>query len=693
MPGAPAVLALASLALALSALVGPSTVAAATVAPLPRSDYVVRPACTAPTPGRASCLVLGLTPRTAAARARVHRLATRSVPRTGLAKASECAAGYPSSCLTPQDLQSAYFPGESPRAPALEPQTIALVDAYNDPSAEADLNVYSTEFGLPVCTKANGCFKQVSENGSEAPSSLPFPKTKAELEAFAKGTTHQREEAEEAEGWALEIATDVEVAHAVCQNCHILLVEADSPEYADLDTAENTAAIHANEISDSWGGPEGGADDQAFNHPGVAIAAAAGDDGYLNWDQYATRDEPGSAYFQGADYPASSPHVISVGGTRLTLGASGAWQSESAWNSQGAGGSGCSGSLPAPAWQSQVSDWAQVGCGQRRASADVAADADPSSGVNVYDSIPYPYEEEGTKLSTVLHWAPIGGTSVASPIIASMVALAGGAHGVAYPAQTLYSHLGSPLLHDITAGGNGQCDGEYTSCEGSMSPLSPLDCGAATWICDATTGYDGPTGVGTPDGIGAFAPEEPPAEGGEGGEPQGKAGEEKGKAGAGGSEGAGSEGSGGGPQGTGSDATGTQPSGAGASSGSAGGARAGGARSPASSTVPAPRISNLRLTANARSALRHGPLALAHLAFSFTLNRAVEVRVRLSVLVARGGHARWRTLPASPTFAAIGGLNRRHLHSTGRLAPGVYRLTLVAFGGATRSLLIRVRSR
>src|ERR1019366_4606078 len=103
------------------------------------------------------------------------------------------------------------------------------------------------------------------------------------------------------------------------------------------------------------------------------------------------------------------------------------------------------------------------------------------------------------------------GTSVASPIIASMVALAGGAHAVAYPAQTLYSHLGSPLLHDVTSGGNGQCDAEYLSCSGSLSPLSPLDCGQGAWICNTTAGYDGPTGVGTPNGIGAFKPSKAPA--------------------------------------------------------------------------------------------------------------------------------------------------------------------------------------
>jgi hypothetical protein len=677
----------------------PGAAIGATVGPLPPSNYVVRPACSAPAPGRASCLALGLEPKTALARARIHPLATRSTPHTGLAKASECAVDYPATCLTPEDLRSAYFPGEQPEAPSFEPQTIALVDAYNDLSAEADLNVYAGEFGLPACTKANGCFKQVDETGSEASSSLPFPKSKAELEGFAKGTTHQREEAEEAEGWALEIATDVEVAHAVCHNCHVLLVEASSPEYSELETAENTAALRATEISDSWGGPESGADNQAFNHPGVAITAAAGDDGYLNWDQYATRSQPGSPYFQGADYPASSPHVISVGGTSLSLGAGGTWQSESAWNSEGAGGSGCSSSLQAPEWQRHVGDWAHVGCGEHRADADIAADADPSTGVNVYDSTPYPYEEEGRKLTTVLHWAPIGGTSVASPIIASMVALAGGAHAVAYPAQTLYSHLGSPLLHDVTSGGNGQCDAEYLSCSGSLSPLSPLDCGQGAWICNTTAGYDGPTGVGTPNGIGAFKPSEAPAKVGEEGEPKSKPGEEGGKSEGAGSGGSGSGGSGSGGSGSGGGSSGgagagNQPAGGSPSSGSAGGGLLGtsnGSRSPfGNAATQVARISALTLTANARAALRHRRITVAQLGFSFMLSRAVTVHVTLAVRVRSGGHLHWRARRTSLTFAAIKGVNRRRLHGSGGLAPGTYRLTLAPAGGTARSIAIRV---
>ncbi len=115
-------------------------------------------------------------------------------------------------------------------------------------------------------------------------------------------------------------------------------------------------------------------------------------------------------------------------------------------------------------------------------------------------------EESGELVNRPLEWWPIGGTSVASPIVASMFALAGGSHGVEYPAQTLYSHLGSSLLHDVTAGGNGECDDDYLSCSGSIEPLSPLDCGSEALICKAASGYDGPTGVGTPNGSARSSP-------------------------------------------------------------------------------------------------------------------------------------------------------------------------------------------
>jgi hypothetical protein len=646
----------------------------AVAAPPPRADFTIRPACAAPAPGEAACLALSLESRTAVVRARAHPLALSASPRAGSPQPSECAEDYPSTCLTPQDLRDAYLPGVQPEAPADEPQTVALVDAYNDPEAASDLATYEKEFDIEC--GAQDCFQQVNQNGEAA--NLPFPTTKAELEKYAKGTTHQRLEAEEAEGWALEIATDIEVTRAICQNCHILLIESASPNFAGsngLETAEDTAvALQATVISDSWGGPDAGADAAAFNHPGIPITAAAGDDGYLNWDEYAGREQQGSPYFEGVNYPASSAHVISVGGTTLTVGANGSWLEESAWN---LGGGGCS-TFNAPEWQLQVSDWAQVGCGRHRASADIAADADPSTGMDIYDSTPYPEEEEGKKVRVIPYWAPIGGTSLAAPIIASMFALAGGAHGVPYPAQTLYSHLQSPSLHDVGSGGNGECDDEYAHCNGSLS--SPLDCGANTWICNATSGYDGPTGVGTPNGIGAFEPS------GEGAQ-KSKTIEEQAPVKIG-------------PEGVatpGNPAQQGQSSGASSGTGSPSSTSGGGMTAPSGKLSPSasgagavPRVSALLLTARARAALRAARIAISSLAFSFELNRATQVHVTLAILIRGGAHSRWRSLHNSLTFRAARNLNRRRLHGSTRLAPGLYRLTLTPTGGPAKSISIRV---
>ena len=327
--------------------------------------------------------------------------------------------------LRPQDLHSAY---QLPTS-ASSAQTVALVDAYDDPTAEADLAVYDTEFHLPSCTTLNGCFEKVNEHGQTSPIPASEP------------------------GWAQEISLDIEVAHATCQSCHILLVEAANESYASLELAEESAVkLGATEVSNSWGGEELGTDETAFDHPGVAITAASGDDGYLNWDA-PNLEERGFA-----QYPASSPHVVAVGGTRLGLTAEGAWSNEAIWNDgttrgegDGASGGGCSARFAAPAWQQKLTNWSSVGCGSTRAVADVSADADPYTGVAIYDSMPTGEEEGG--------WYAIGGTSAASPLIASAFALAGGAGGVAYPSRTLYENeLNAPAsLHDIASGSNGEC--------------------------------------------------------------------------------------------------------------------------------------------------------------------------------------------------------------------------------------------
>jgi hypothetical protein len=680
-----AVLAGAGALLVLAALPCASAVAAeGTVSPLPASDYTVRHVCAAPAPGYAGCLAMRLVPETEAARARVaHTPASAHSVRAGVEveKAGECAAAYDASCFSPQDLRDAYFPGtgELPDAPASEPQTIALVDAYDDPKAEADLGVYDEEFHLPPCTEADKCFEKVNQNGETGKPPPAFGKKKKE----------------EAEGWALEISTDIEVAHAICQNCHIVLVEADSPEFPDLEAAEETAVtLGATEVSDSWGGEEPTIDGEAFNHPGTVITAAAGDEGYLNW----TEAKNGNPYYEGADYPASSPHVVAVGGTELTL-SGGVRQSETVWNdgdSEGAGGGGCSLRFAAQEWQRDVADWSTVGCEGRRAVADVSADASPETGVAVYDSVPYPEEQQGKIVTSELGWVPIGGTSVASPIIASMFALAGGSHGVEYPAETLYSRIGSASLYDVTEGGNGKCDDDYVGCAGSLS--SSLDCGEGALICNAAAGYDGPTGVGAPNGIAAFEPvsEEVKRKTEEKQRAEAKLREEERKKeeetrNQGGGTGGGSSGggSGSGPGGGGSTTGGSTTD---VSNASPSGTSSNPSGTTTSSTSGSPTIelTAFALTPTALLALNRARPKVSSVHFAFTLSAAARVRATLGKLVRVRGHNHWELIPGALAFTATKGRNRSSLTSHRALTPGRYRLTLIPEHGAARSITFRI---
>ncbi len=346
--------------------------------------------------------------------------------------------------LTPQSLHAAYsLPSETAAASL---QTVAIVDAYNDPTAEADLAVYDQQFGLPACTTANGCFRRVNEQGH----SSPLPKTQGE--------------------WATEITLDVQMAHAVCQNCHLLLVEANSSSYSDLGAAVNAAvSAGATVISNSYGGPESSpyaSLNGPYHHPGVVITVSTGDCGYLN------EACPQAA---AANFPADSPDVVAVGGTTLTH--SGETWSSSAWSG---GGSGCSQVFTAPLWQSAIANYAATGCSGGRSVADVAAVGDPATGVAIYDSTPVGNGDP-------IGWGIVGGTSAASPIVAGEFALAGGARGVQFPASTLYSHIAeSSKLYDVSSGSNGSCSG--------------------TTSCQAAVGFDGPTGVGSPVGLNAFSP-------------------------------------------------------------------------------------------------------------------------------------------------------------------------------------------
>ena len=356
----------------------------------------------------------------------------RAVCTAGPARTARClshvaldAAGKPlatsspsSGSYGPADLQSAYVLGSSPSGAG---QTVAIVDAYDNPNAAADLASYRSQYGLPACTTANGCFHKVNESGAASP--LPQRST----------------------SWGQEIDLDIEMVSAICPSCSIDLVEASSANFSDLAIAENTAAAMANAVSNSYGGSEYSSevtDQQSYDHPGTLITVSSGDGGY------------------GVEFPAASQYVLAVGGTSLTpTGGSGRGWTETAWSGAG---SGCSAYISKPSWQHDT------GC-SRRTVADVSAVADPNTGVAVYDS----YGSGGA------NWYVFGGTSVASPIVASVGARAGGTS----PAAP-YANPGA--LNDVVGGSNGSCSPAY--------------------LCTAVTGYDGPTGLGSPNGTGAFAP-------------------------------------------------------------------------------------------------------------------------------------------------------------------------------------------
>jgi len=333
------------------------------------------------------------------------------VDDSGSPLASAGPSGY-----APADLRSAY----NITATGSTGTIIAIVDAYGYPNAESDLATYRSQFGLPACTTANGCFKKLNQSGVQG----SYPRTDT--------------------GWSQESALDLDMASAMCPNCKLILVEASSSSFQNLATAVSTAAsFGAHVISNSYGGGESGsaAYEPYYNLAGVAVTVSSGDGGY------------------GVEFPASSPHVIAVGGTSLSRSSSSRGWSETAWSGAG---SGCSTVYAKPNWQTDT------GCAMRTV-ADVSAVADPNNGVAVYG----PSNRKNSA------WLVFGGTSVAAPLIGGIYGANGGS--VSYGSDP-YSHISS--LYDVTSGSNGSCGSSY--------------------LCTAGVGYDGPTGLGTPNGITGF---------------------------------------------------------------------------------------------------------------------------------------------------------------------------------------------
>jgi subtilase family serine protease len=328
--------------------------------------------------------------------------------------------------LTPTRIRHAY--GFDQIANGGGGQTIAIVDAYDHPNIESDLGVFITAFGLPPCTTANGCFQKIYASGTK-------PKTDA--------------------GWALEIALDVQWAHAIAPNARILLVEARSSSFTELLKAVDVAVKNgAGVVSMSFGGSEFSGEtsyDSHFNVGTVTFVASSGDSG------------------NGVEYPAASQYVIGVGGTTLNADASGSYIAETAWSGSGGGLS-----VYEPELAAQIT-WPLPYAG-RRGIPDVSYDGDPNTGFPVYDSVNY----QGRS-----GWFQVGGTSAGAPQWAGLFAIANSLREAAAKARltatynVIYNTAKSAYstdLHDVTTGTNGTCGN----------------------LCSATGGYDYVTGLGSP---------------------------------------------------------------------------------------------------------------------------------------------------------------------------------------------------
>jgi subtilase family serine protease len=367
---------------------------------------LIRPVCNRHVPvGQASCLSYILTDKSLAPHAMGH----------------PDVAGY-----GPADLQAAYNLGSVIGNPG---GTVALVLWNSDPNLEADLAVYRKNFGLPPCTVKSGCLMIVNQKGG--------------TKKLPPGNT----------GDGLEESLDVDMVSANCPNCKIIYVEAAQANTGDLLIAENTAAKMAGVVamSNSWDTPGTEIPNKkfrlAFDHPGQAVVASAGDGGY------------------SVSSPSDYDTLTSAVGTTLSKGGSGRGWTETVWSGTG---SGCSKIINPRSWQLKlVIKDKLTGC-KKRVVGDVAYDANPGTGVAVYDSYGYG------------GWIVVGGTSVSAPAEAALYALSGNTTGV--PSALAYANLSS--FYDITSGQNGTC--------------------TPAWLCTAEVGFDAPTGVGSPNGIGGF---------------------------------------------------------------------------------------------------------------------------------------------------------------------------------------------
>lgn len=352
--------------------------------------------------------------------------------------------------LSPEQLHKAYGLPCTPGGPigwqcdtpsTFGPRIVAVVVAYHSPTLESDLAVYSSQFGLPPCTKANGCLTVVNQEGNTSP-----------LPAGVVGE------------WAGEEALDVQTLHAICQTCKILVVETNTNYMYDLSLGVRRAGLMgATAINNSYAASERyGANllqfEPYYSLPGIFVVAASGDWGYGAW------------------YPASSNNVIGVTGTSLFLRNDNTYGSEVAWNLTG---SGCSDLFDAFPFQTSLPNWQAMGCGAKRGIADVSAVGDPRTGIAIYNT---------TASHGRTGWYIAGGTSLSSPIIAAALAMQEASNN---GTGASYIYENPTKFRDVTQGGNGGCSNAS---------------------CKAGVGYDGPTGIGSPNFLpqGGITPTELP---------------------------------------------------------------------------------------------------------------------------------------------------------------------------------------
>lgn len=373
-------------------------------------------------------------------------------------------------CYLPIDLQGAYGITSAAHSGG-KGETVAVVDAFGYTGGykglAKDLATYRKFAGLPKCDKT--CFKILDQNGK---TKLPKPGIGSDA------------------GWQGEEALDIDMVSAICPNCHILLVQTNSSQNTDLAKGEAIALKKASYVSNSWGGAEELPTYPLFDsHPGKVITASAGDDG---------AGAPASQGGGTESQPCGFTGVVCVGGTSL-VAHNGVYKAETVWQdfhykykgtiyNFGATGSGCSSMVAKPSWQKDK------GC-TKRSATDISADADPVTGVVIACTPCGTGSNEGLL-------GGVGGTSASSPMIASMYALAGNAKSIGSAPQKIWTSSRSNF-NDVTQGFNDSAKLRPPLQSGDVR--TGLICGKSiAYICKAGVGYDGPTGWGSPKGLGAL---------------------------------------------------------------------------------------------------------------------------------------------------------------------------------------------